>query len=107
MRNLQQLHLATAYFVSAWICDDIEEESLKIISESKAQICMGHLVVKGFEMHKGHWNEHGLEKNIFKRFEKVISGHFHKKSDDGQIYYCGTQYQITWNDYDCIRVSCI
>ena len=27
-------------------------------------------------MHKSHFNEHGLEKNIFKRFEKVISGIF-------------------------------
>ena len=84
-----------------WICDDISDASIKIISESQAQICMGHLEVKGFEMHKGHFNDHGLEKNIFKRFEKVISGHFHKKSDDGQIFYCGTQYQITWNDYEC------
>ena len=38
---------------------------------------------------------------MFKRFEKVISGHFHKKSDDGQIYYCGAQYEITWSDYKC------
>ncbi len=84
-----------------WICDDIYDESIKTISESQSQICMGHLEVKGFQMHKGHFNDHGLEKNLFKRFEKVISGHFHKKSDDGQIYYLGTQYQITWNDYEC------
>ena len=45
-------------------------------------------------MHKGHMNEHGLEREQFKRFEKVISGHFHKKSDDGHVYYLGTQYQI-------------
>ena len=84
-----------------WICDDIYDESLKIISQSQAQICMGHLEVKGFEMHKGHFNDHGLEKNIFKRFEKVISGHFHKKSDDGQIFYLGAQYEMTWSDYMC------
>ena len=36
----------------------------------------------------------------FKRFEKVISGHFHKKSDDGHIYYLGTQYEIMWSDYN-------
>ena len=49
-----------------WICDDIYDESIKIISESKSQICMGHLEVKGFEMHKGHYNDHGLEKSLFK-----------------------------------------
>jgi predicted phosphodiesterase len=84
-----------------WICDDNYEESVNMIQNSTAQICMGHLEVKGFEMHKGFFNDHGLEKNLFKRFEKVISGHFHKKSDDGQIYYCGTQYEMTWNDYKC------
>ena len=46
-------------------------------------------------------NEHGLESGQFKRFEKVISGHFHKKSDDGHIYYLGTQYEIMWSDYNC------
>ena len=62
---------------------------------------MGHLEIKGFEMHNGHMNEHGTEKSVFKRVEKVMSGHFHKKSDDGHIYYLGTQYEMTWSDYNC------
>lgn len=86
-----------------WICDDNEEDSLYQIDNSTAEICMGHLEVKGFEMHKGHINEHGYEKNIFKRFEKVLSGHFHKKSTDGQIFYLGTQYEMTWSDYHCTK----
>ena len=84
-----------------WICDDTYKESVNALKQSTAQICFGHLEVKGFEMHSGFINYHGLEKDLFKRFEKVISGHFHKKSDDGQIYYCGTQYEMTWNDYKC------
>ena len=84
-----------------WICNDNYEDSLYKIDHSTAEIAMGHLEVKGFEMHSGVINEHGLEKEQFKRFEKVLSGHFHKKSDDGQIYYLGTQYQITWSDYNC------
>ena len=52
-------------------------------------------------MHKGVFNDHGLEKSQFNKFEKVLSGHFHKKSDDGRIYYLGTQYEITWSDYKC------
>ena len=82
-----------------WICDDNERESIKTIENSKASIAMGHLEIKGFEMHSGHMNEHGQEKSMFKRFEKVMSGHFHKKSDDGHIYYLGTQYEMTWSDY--------
>ena len=84
-----------------WIADDIMEESLHTIDSSQAEFVMGHLEIKGFEMHKGYFNEHGLEKNIFHRFEKVISGHFHKKSDDGQIFYLGAQYEMTWSDYMC------
>lgn len=84
-----------------WICDDNEAESIKTIESTQATIAMGHLEVKGFEMHNGHFNDHGLEKSIFKRFEKVMSGHFHKKSDDGHIYYLGTQYEMTWSDYEC------
>lgn len=84
-----------------WICDDIMEETLLSIDSSTAQIVMGHLEIKGFEMHKGHINEQGLEKSLFKRFEKVISGHFHKKSDDGHVYYLGSPYEITWSDYNC------
>jgi len=84
-----------------WICDDNEAETVRTIDNTKAVIAMGHLEVKGFEMHSGHMNEHGLDKVVFKRFEKVMSGHFHKKSDDGHIYYLGTQYEMTWSDYHC------
>jgi len=82
-----------------WICDDNYEESIYAIDNSTSEICMGHLEIKGFEMQKGVVNEQGLEKSQFKRFEKVISGHFHKKSDDGHIYYLGAQYEQTWSDY--------
>ena len=82
-----------------WICDDNYEESIHAIDHSKADICFGHLEIKGFEMQKGIVNDQGLERSQFKRFEKVLSGHFHKKSDDGHIYYLGAQYEMTWSDY--------
>ena len=84
-----------------WICDDNLDDSIHTIDQSQSPICMGHLEIKGFEMHKGHINEHGLEKEQFIKFEKVLSGHFHKKSDDGRIHYLGTQYEMTWSDYKC------
>jgi hypothetical protein len=42
----------------------------------------------------------GYDKSIVKRFERVYSGHFHHKNDDGQIFYLGNQYEITWSDYN-------
>jgi hypothetical protein len=41
----------------------------------------------------------GLSKEVFKKFDKVFSGHFHHKSDDGQIHYLGNPYELTWQDY--------
>lgn len=84
-----------------WICDANVEKTIYEIDNSNAQICMGHLEIKGFEMHRGHVNEQGLEREQFKRFEKVMSGHFHKKSDDKHVYYLGTPYEMTWSDFLC------
>ena len=70
------------------------------LTTANADIAMGHLEVNGFEMHKGQMAEGKQEKKLFRRFETVFSGHFHHKSDDGQIYYLGTPYELYWNDFD-------
>ena len=82
-----------------WICDDNHDDSIFQIDNTNAIIAMGHLEIKGFEMMAGHFNDHGQDKAQFTKFEKVLSGHFHKKSDDGRIFYLGCQYQMTWSDY--------
>ena len=82
-----------------WICDDTREESIQMLNTAKADLCFGHLEIKGIEMQNGVINEHGNDKADFNRFERVVSGHFHKHTDDGQIFYCGAQYEMTWSDY--------
>ena len=83
-----------------WINANNYDESMTALSLSPAQIAMGHLEVNGFEMHKGHFADGSYDKELFRRFDIVMSGHFHHKSDDGQIYYLGTPYEIYWNDYE-------
>ena len=61
---------------------------------------MGHLEISGFQMYRGQYSENGYDRELFRRFDTIFSGHFHHKSDDGQIYYLGTPYQITWSDFD-------
>jgi DNA repair exonuclease SbcCD nuclease subunit len=83
-----------------WINPQNYTYSLGMIDETKAKICMGHLEIKGFQMYKGQTNsEQGYEKELFRKFDTVFSGHFHHKNDDGQIYYLGSPYEIYWNDY--------
>ena len=53
--------MAHLYNFLPWICDDNYDESYTRHRHSNADICFGHLEIKGFEMHSGHMNEHGLE----------------------------------------------
>ena len=89
----------TPILLMPWICDDTREESIQMLNTAKADLCFGHLEIKGIEMQNGVINEFGNEKADFKRFDRVVSGHFHKHTDDGQIFYCGAQYEMTWSDY--------
>ena len=83
-----------------WINVNNYDKSVKLLNTAKSDIIMGHLGISGFEMHRGQVSLDGHKKEMFRRFDTVFSGHFHHKSDDGQIYYLGTPYQITWSDYD-------
>ena len=83
-----------------WINSGNYDESMAALSRSPAQIAMGHLEIDGFEMHTGgHRHEGSYNAEMFRRFDIVMSGHFHHKSDDGHVYYLGTPYELYWNDW--------
>ena len=42
--------------------------------------------------------EDGMDTKVFDKFEKVYSGHYHTRSDNGKIYYLGNPYEMYWND---------
>ena len=44
-----------------------------------------------------------MDKSIFKKFERVFSGHYHMKSKKDNVTYLGNPYQLYWNDYGCKR----
>ena len=82
-----------------WICDENYDRTLRSITESTAPVCMGHLELNGFEAHPGHVMDKGIDMNIFSKFTKVFSGHYHTKSNKNNCYYLGNPYQLYWNDY--------
>ena len=82
-----------------WICADNRVQSMQALQQEKADLICGHLEIQGFTMHNGMVSQGGLDTKLFKRFEKVYSGHFHHKSDDGHIHYLGSPYEMVWNDY--------
>jgi len=81
-----------------WICQENEQECLEAIKNSNNHICFGHFELANFSMYKGIENKEGLDSKIFSNFEYVWSGHFHHKSNKGNIHYVGTPYELTYHD---------
>ena len=91
----------TPILLMPWINNNNYDESMKALAKSKADILMGHLEVNGFMMNVNTIvATDGWDKKLFKRFDVVFSGHFHHKSDDGQIFYLGAPYEIYWTDFN-------
>jgi len=81
-----------------WISAENEKQSLEFIANAKCDWMGGHFEITGYEMFAGQPAPHGLDRSIFKRFEKVLSGHFHTKSSQNNIEYLGSQMEFFWND---------
>lgn len=83
-----------------WINAENYAETMEFIDKCSASIVGGHFEFSGFEMYKGIPNPHGMDTTRFKRFEMVLSGHFHTKSSRDNIHYLGSQMEFTWGDCD-------
>ena len=83
-----------------WLTEENQSQFYSLINEPGVQVAFGHLEVSGFEMHSGIMSQIGISKTVFNKFDMVMSGHFHKRSSDGHIYYLGCPYEMTWADCD-------
>lgn len=83
-----------------WICKENETESYKALHEG-GDIAFGHFEIGGFMMHAGSYAPESLgsKPSDFKKWNKVIAGHFHAQSENGNIHYVGTPYQMSWSDW--------
>ena len=83
-----------------WINRENEKRTFEMIEATDAEYCFGHLELEGFGMYKGVENHDGIDPGIFKKFKRVLSGHFHHRSTKGNVSYLGPPYEITWSDYN-------
>ena len=90
---------STKFLMLPWVTRSNYEQIMKTLDTSDANIVMGHLEMKGFEMMKGSVCTHGLDMKVFKNFENVYSGHFHHPSRYRNIEYLGAPYEMNWSDY--------
>ena len=81
-----------------WINEENKERTFKFIESSTCLYAMGHLELNGFRAHRGCIMDHGMESKLYQKFQRVFSGHYHTRSNDGKIFYIGNPYEMFWND---------
>lgn len=81
-----------------WICKENESDVFSFIDNSKSDLCLGHFEIAGFPMYRGMVAEDGLSHDMFAKYERVLSGHYHTRSKQENIEYIGTPYEMTWQD---------
>jgi UDP-2,3-diacylglucosamine pyrophosphatase LpxH len=88
----------TKFAMLPWLNSQNYEKSLEFIKNCKADILCGHLELEGFELMKGVTNKHGMNRDIFSKFEMVLTGHFHTRSSKDNVTYLGSQMEFFWSD---------
>jgi DNA repair exonuclease SbcCD nuclease subunit len=86
-----------------WINQENEQETLKLIRKTSCKCAMGHLELQGFRVNAQVVMEHGLDSNVFDKFDRVYSGHYHTRSTNEKVFYLGNPYEIYWNDVNDTR----
>lgn len=89
-----------------WICRSNADDISERIAASASPFCFGHFELKGFQDNSGGYTTYGMDRGILKRYDKVFSGHFHKRSQQDNIRYVGATFEYTWADYGDYRGFC-
>ena len=81
-----------------WICPENEKKCHDFLKNCAADVIGGHFELNGFDMLRGVPCTHGMSAENLHRFELVLSGHYHVKSNQDNIHYLGSQMEFFWND---------
>ena len=81
-----------------WINAENQDKTFKLIESSVCKVAMGHLELQGFRVNKQIVMEHGHDCELYSKYSKVFSGHYHTRSDNGRVYYLGNPYEMFWSD---------
>jgi DNA repair exonuclease SbcCD nuclease subunit len=81
-----------------WVCSENYNAVMSFIERADAPWLAGHLELAGFEVLKGVPAHSGMDPKLFKRYEQVLSGHYHTASEKGNIKYLGSPMEFFWSD---------
>lgn len=86
-----------------WINSENSSACMDFLGRTESKYCAGHFAISGFAMYAGTPSMDGLSRTIFHKFDRVFSGHYHHRSEQGNILYLGNPYHLTWQDYGDTR----
>lgn len=81
-----------------WIPNRDRTEFMKWISYDDASVLIAHLELSGFNFSQFQKAEFGDDPNPFKKYDLVLSGHYHHKQNRGNIHYLGNPVETTKAD---------
>jgi len=81
-----------------WIIEENQDEIIEYLNTCSCRMIGGHFEIVGFHVIPGVRHQGGFTTEVFSKFDRVLSGHFHIKQTEGNIFYLGTQYQMNFSD---------
>lgn len=86
------------FLMVPWVSKLNYQEVIDAVANTDAKYCCGHFEFNGFEMYRGTPAKTHYSHKDFSKFDTVYSGHFHTQSKQDNVLYCGTPYELTWQD---------
>lgn len=81
-----------------WLNKNNDERLMSDLAKMNVDYVFGHFELIGMPMIPGVLCEHGINPSDFKKYKRVISGHFHTVSQYLNCTMVGTPYHLTWGD---------
>lgn len=83
-----------------WVPSEDIDKAKELLQKTDAKILMTHLDINGFSVNTGAVCSSGFDRELFKKFDLVLSGHYHVKQSMDNIHYVGCPYELYWSDYN-------
>ena len=82
-----------------WVSSGNYQEIVQFIERSASEYLLCHMEFAGAVMTPGIvCSESQLDSSLTNKYKRIISGHFHLRSQRGNVTYIGNPYEITWGD---------
>jgi hypothetical protein len=84
-----------------WVTKSNYDDTMAILNTAdKQSTVIGHFELNGFKMQAngGEFEHEHFDMSILKKFQTVLTGHFHHQSKKGNIHYIGSCLALTRSD---------